>query len=205
MKTKLLIILLFLSINLIGIGQNQKTIQKKDSTVKIVKQMQPDKVADKIITLDSSKKVDEKTISIRNDSIAAMKKRMSEAISKDLYNGILPIHYLIAFIFAFMGMFIRWAFALGKTVQSKNDPASKFSWSLWAMGSLHKVMRVIATIFLVFIFLRFSNEVLGFAFSMFIALMIGFFIDFLADKFMQLKPETIFKKEIPTETTKPIV
>lgn len=185
---KTMLVVVFLMSAILSFGQ----------TATQVRIINPSK--DTVINKEVAKSFDKnvKIISVQNDSIAAMKKRMHDAVSKDLYNGILPIHYLMAFIFTMIGMFIRWSYALTKVVKANNDPANKFSWNLWAQGTLHKIMRVIATIFLVFIFLRFSNEILGYAFSMFVAFCIGFFIDFLADKFMQLKPDTIFKKETPT-------
>ena len=52
---KLTLISTILILWTVALGQNEmKAIQKKDSTTKIVKSMQPEKVADKIITLDST-------------------------------------------------------------------------------------------------------------------------------------------------------
>ena len=73
MKTTLLIITMLFALT--AIGQNtMKAIQKKDSTTTVIKQMQPEKIADKIITLDSSNKVSKKTISVQNDTIQAKSK-----------------------------------------------------------------------------------------------------------------------------------
>src|ERR1039457_6213812 len=71
MKTKLIIICLL--ITFMGFGQTteMKVIQKKDSTTQIVKTTAPEKVADKIITLDSSNKVSKKVIAVQNDTIQA--------------------------------------------------------------------------------------------------------------------------------------
>ena len=163
----------------------------------ITKQINPSK--DTVINKEQAKSFDKnvKIISVQNDSIAIYKKRIHEAVQSDLFGGVKSIHYFFAFIFALMAMFIKWGFSLSKTIKANTDTTVKFSWQLWGISSLHKIVRVIASVFLVFIFLRFSQEMLGFAFSMFIAVLIGFFFDFLADKFMQLKPDTIFKKTTP--------
>ena len=106
MKTTLLIITMLFALT--AIGQNtMKAIQKKDSTTQIVKSMQPEKVADKIITLDSSNKVNKKTIAVQNDTIQAK----SEQIKVIKENSV-PVgngngaYILIAIVIGLAGVFI---------------------------------------------------------------------------------------------------
>jgi hypothetical protein len=166
---------------------------------------------DSIINKDSAKAQEEQThkiMQINLDSIHKLhiqatneRKKMAE---QDLYGGVNPVHFKIAFIFALMAMFVRWVLKLKTVLKTNKDASVAFSWRLWIVDTIHKISRVIAMLCLVFIFLRFSKELLGFEFSMLIAVGIGFFADILADKAMAIKPETIFKKLPEIKEEKPI-
>jgi hypothetical protein len=91
-------------------------------------------------------------------------------------------YYLAAFFFSFIAILLS-LYAHSR----KRDPAStrtpvKFSWGFLLWDNL---LRILATIALMFIFFRFSPDIFGKPLSFPIAIGIGFFLSFGLDKAIQ--------------------
>ena len=114
-------------------------------------------------------------------------KVMTELLGKDMT----AVTYCVAYLFAFFGMFLRWYWMYQN--KGKMDPTtpSKFVWSYWMRDNLlPKLFTTMATLILLFITLRFPQELLGKAFSYFYAFGVGIGFDYVSSilkKMMTLK------------------
>jgi hypothetical protein len=86
--------------------------------------------------------------------------------------------YLAAFVFALMGLFLRWYIKTMKGVKTNPDTPSKFSWAYWwANNGSRTLVSIFATAIIVFLCLRFSFEWFTLAPSMILAVTIGICFD----------------------------
>jgi len=92
--------------------------------------------------------------------------------------GLSPQWFAAAFLFALMGLFIRWYIrALSGVKNNPNSPA-KFSFAYWwANNGKMKIASIFATTVIVFLCLRFSYEWFTLAPSMVLAVGIGIGFD----------------------------
>ena len=141
-----------------------------------------------------------------NDSLSGAKQveKITPEQKKELKDDIWGIDkgfydYLPAFLFAFMGMFLRWFWSTSRGIKSiQNQSPAKFDLIYWIKDNiLSKLNSFMASIIVIFVGLRFSNELLDFNFSMFLALCIGLLIDYVSDLLKNLQP---FKKVINNTT-----
>jgi len=103
------------------------------------------------------------------------------------------VTYLSAYIFAFVGMFLRWYFTTVKAVKCNTATPSKFILSYWLKDNLiHIIPGVGGSLALIFIALRFSVDLFGKPVSMLIAFGVGLFLDWVADTIKNLQPK-LFK------------
>jgi len=120
MKTTLLIITMLFALT--AIGQNtMKAIQKKDSTTTVIKQMQPEKIADKIITLDSSNKVSKKTIAVQNDTIQA-KSKVIEDLKLQMPSKGAGLGNWINFLLGVLAIVVVWCLSFIKKLSQSKIP-----------------------------------------------------------------------------------
>lgn len=127
-------------------------------------------------------------------------KNLRENIGKNLLGGLSKADLISAFILAFLGMFIRWAYRTLKAVKTNEQTPNKFNLNYFIQSSAHKLMRVMANLAVAYIFFIFCRQLLGMELTMIIAFFIGLFIDYLADYLMALKPNAILTpKDIKTE------
>jgi hypothetical protein len=79
----------------------------------------------------------------------------------DLISGTLSVAWYAAeFVFAFIGLFIRWSITayMGVKNQTNNSP-DRFSWNYWwTHNAKLEAVRIIRTVLIIFVCLRFSVE-----------------------------------------------
>lgn len=120
---------------------------------------------------------------------------MKQDILKDLLGNLTLVNYVVAFIFVLLTLIVKWVW---KTIDSvKNDikTPNQFSWGYWFKDNIiPKFLSFTGNMIAVFIVLRFSNEIIGQTFSYFLAILIGFGLDYYVDKLKKMqKPDITIK------------
>lgn len=106
-----------------------------------------------------------------------------ELLGKDLT----PVVLVTAYIFSFAGMFLRWY----QQYKDKGKPNPKtprnFEWGYWFRDNLlPKLFGIFATIVILFISLRFPQELLGTVFSYAYAFGVGMSLDYISSLLKKL-------------------
>ena len=209
MKTLKLILAIYFVMFFVPVGaQTKVTIPQPEKSAKMVYVAKSDTI---IITnkdtaraqvlevaqKDSTVKAQTETIKAKDNEIADIR----SGVKARLLNGV-PIDLMIAaFIIAMVAMFIRWVYTTLKKVKANKNNPTVFSWNLFLLDCAHKLMRLFANLGITYFYFIFCQKLLGAELSLFIAFFIGLFIDILADKLMNMKPETIFKTITPAPET----
>ena len=110
-----------------------------------------------------------------------------QIIAQLLGESLTPVVLLVAYIFAYIGIFFRW-FWMYQT-KGKIDPTTpvKFNLNYWLRDNLlPKLFSVMATFLLIFISLRFAQELIGNVFSYWYALGVGLGLDYFASLLKKL-------------------
>ena len=162
--------------------------------------IQRPKVAPELIVQDSTTNlVDAKeTILIIKDSLVTVQdslvtvKQNSKTLiefKEKVMGGLAMSDYMAGFFFAFIGMFLRWWFTMRKGVRRSVDTPFKFNGWFWLFDNLKdKILVALGTIAVLFIFMRFPFDLLGYTFSMFFAFGVGLFLDYCVDLLEKMKP-----------------
>ena len=92
------------------------------------------------------------------------------------------VWYIAAFIFAALGLFIRWSILTRRAIKWNPDTPDKFSWTYWLHNNLWpKAVSVLTTIVIVFLCLRFAGEWFGVVPTMAFAVVLGLAFDWFVD------------------------
>lgn len=107
-----------------------------------------------------------------------------------ILGGLKAVDYYAAFVFAFIGMLIRWFITTRKGVKTSSDTPNKFNVWFWLRDNAKdKLLTIAGTIAVIFVFMRFPYDLAGWEFSMFFAFIVGLFLDYFIDLLEKLKPE----------------
>lgn len=107
-----------------------------------------------------------------------------------ILGGLKAVDYYAAFVFAFIGMLIRWFITTRKGVKTSSDTPNKFNLWFWLRDNAKdKLLTIAGTIAVIFVFMRFPYDLAGWEFSMFFAFIVGLFLDYFIDLLEKLKPE----------------
>jgi hypothetical protein len=144
-------------------------------------------------------------ISAKLDSLAQVSASHKAEKLELLFGGVPPYVYQIAFIFVFLGMFLRWYYTTRKGIKNpENGSPAKFNFIYWIKDNLlSKLFAMLSAASVIFVTLRFSNELFGVEISMIYAFFVGLFFDYVADYLMSINPTKVFAKKIVTEPTQP--
>lgn len=108
-----------------------------------------------------------------------------------LFGGIEPFVYKFAFVFAFMGLFIKWYYVTKKGVKYSEKSPEKFNADYWISDNFYnKILSILFTYVALFLLLRFSNDILGFELTMFVSLVIGLTFEAMVEKLVNLTVKT---------------
>jgi len=106
-----------------------------------------------------------------------------ELLGKDLTGVVL----LVAYIFAFAGMFLRWYWMYQTKGKVNPETPVKFNLVYWLRDNLlPKLFGMLATFVIIFVSIRFPQELLGSAFSYVYAFTIGMSLDYVASVLKKL-------------------
>lgn len=123
---------------------------------------------------------------------------MSEKITvmQHLLGGADTNVLIAAYIFALVGMIIYTLQSLLKGLKGNRRTPRHFSLKYWIKDNLlTKIVGLFVNLLIIFVFIRFSNELLGKPLTMFVALLIGFGVDYYADKLKDIIPGVKAAKE----------
>lgn len=118
---------------------------------------------------------------------------MKQEILKHLLGPGDPGYFIAAFIYAMVGMLISLLVSASKRDQSKLTTPEAFSWRylLW-----DNAKKIILTLILVIVTLRFSREFMGADLTMYLALLVGLGWDMLGEMW---RKKGLFDKKIPDQ------
>ena len=109
-------------------------------------------------------------------------------VKQNVLGGLSVGFYLSAFLFSFIGLFLRWYWTVRTGIKNNPESPNTFSWKYWVENNLiPKMLSVISTFFILYIGLRFSVDLFGVEASMFFAFAIGICFDFLVSKINSIK------------------
>ena len=101
-----------------------------------------------------------------------------------------------AFIFGYLGMLLRWIWTTLRGWKTSYRTPKKFSWSFWFRDNLGvKLLSFFGNTIVMFVFFRFTDELVGEALSMFIAFVIGLCVDYFADMLKNISPDVAVNKK----------
>lgn len=155
-------------------------------------------ITDTIVVSDLSQAIDSvKSMDQPVDNLVIVKGEFTENILGSLTISF----YLAAFVFAFLGLIIRhFLIVVPRGIKNTPDSPTKMDWRYWFANNFMTKMTVMLTnIIVIFIFLRFSNEWLGFKASMLFSFVLGLSIDWAYDLIRKLQ------KKVPPPTNTGVV
>ena len=118
-----------------------------------------------------------------------------DELKENLFRKIVSLTFLLTlYIFAVIGMIIRWYFDTRKGIKKNEGTPNKFNLQYWIHDNLQvKIISLFANFLVLFIIFRFTGEIYNFELSMFTAFIIGFCFDFFIDKLRNLSPTTVLE------------
>jgi len=187
-KTILISVLSLFSIALFAQPIYNKTAVKSEAVKKI--SISIDTATEVILPKEVQKEVANQVVEIKEltDSIVITKKQLAISEAKsDLWGGVSPVTYLVGLFFAFIGIFINTAIATKKAIKAGGTSPPKFSWSYWWKNNMERIMRWLGVLAIIFVGMRFSNEILNQNLTMFLAFLLGFCLDYFIEILKGLK------------------
>ena len=122
---------------------------------------------------------------------------IKQTVWQNLLGGLDLADYISAFLFAFVGLFLRHRLiVVRKAIKNNPDTPNKFNWAYWFKNNFMTKLNVIWTnIAVIFVMLRFSFDWFGVEVSMVAAFVLGLSIDWAYDFIRKLQ------KKVPDATT----
>jgi len=115
-------------------------------------------------------------------------KFFDQVVREMLGNSLNGITLLVAYIFAFCGMFLRWYWQYQTVGKPDPNTPREFKLGYWlADNLLPKLFGILATFIIIFVSIRFPQEVLGSAFSYFYAFTVGISLDYVSSLLKKLQ------------------
>lgn len=137
---------------------------------------------------DSIIKQQMEVISLKNEDISKIKQELAKAQAKsDLFGGIPPISYLVGFVFALIGILINTTIITKRAIKKDEKTPPKFDFMFWLKDNQVRVTRWVGIMAVIFIGMRFSNEILDQKFTMFLCFLLGLLIDSFIEYLKNLK------------------
>lgn len=170
---------------ILSIGYSQDKVNLSRDTV--VKKEVVTKLA---VTADSSVKelaVKDTTIANLHEQIKIVNK---EARDKYLWGGVSPAMYVWGLFFAMIGIFINTYILTAKAIKRDPTTPQKFNWQYWWQNNRDRIMRWIGLLFVVFVSMRFANEIFSQELTMFFAFVLGLTLDRVIEVIKNLKIKT---------------
>lgn len=189
MKSKFLTIFILLPILLFS--QVQYKAVKSTDTIVSVKVMHHHRH-----TIDSTNKEVKKakdTVAVQGEIIKEQKSVIdSQQLWKDILGKMTPTLLLEVYFFAFLGMFIRWRRMVMKAVKTNPATPNKPNIRYWIVNNaIPKMLNLMMSIGVLFVFFRFTGELLNLPLTLFAALVMGFSVDLLVDKLMEINIKSL--------------
>lgn len=105
---------------------------------------------------------------------------IQQVLKEFLGENMSEVTLFVAYAFAFAGMFIRWYFTYQTKGKSDPNTPDAFSFKYWFKDNfIPKLISTAFTVVVLFITLRFPQELLGKAFSYFYAFSVGLTFDYI--------------------------
>jgi hypothetical protein len=144
--------------------------------------VEPAKIATDSVISESSASIQFETIQAVDNSV------WQNLVDNILGENLDVAGYISCFLFAFIGLFLRWYWRSRKGVKNNPNSPNKFHWGYWLNRNLlPKLFSCMATFLIIFLSLRFSFELVGLLPSMILSLIVGLSIDKVSDLLKNLK------------------
>lgn len=121
-----------------------------------------------------------------------MKAFVLDLVTEILGDKLTPVTLVATYIFAFVGIFIRWYFDTKKGLKTNPLTPVKFSFIFWLQNNLwHKLVSCMAVVCVVFVLVRFPSdfgfEYAGYFGALILGLALDYFIDIIRKKVDSIK------------------
>lgn len=114
----------------------------------------------------------------------------------NIFGTLTVFWYLSAFVFALIGLFIRWYVKTNMGVKNNPETPDKFSFRFWLQNNFfRKFTSVLTTMLVVFLCLRFASDWFGVLPSMGFSVVIGLAFDWFFDFVKKLINKVPVKNE----------
>lgn len=132
---------------------------------------------------------------MNSDSLNITQQLLLELLGKDMT----LVTLMVAYIFAACGLFLRWYWMYLKKGKGNPSTPDKFSLSFWLRdNAVPKLLGILSTIIVIFLSLRFPQQLAGDTFSYFYAVAIGIGLDYFIGLLKNLQPADKAAKENDT-------
>jgi len=160
------------------VNLSRDTVVKKTEVVKLA------------VTADSSVKelaVKDTIITNLHEQIRVVNK---QARIKYLWGGASPAIYFWGLFFALIGIFINTYILTAKAIKKDPMTPQKFNWQYWWANNKDRIMRWFGILAVIFISMRFANEIFSQELTMFFAFLLGLTLDKVIEVIRNLKIKT---------------
>jgi hypothetical protein len=189
MKKLSLIILVLISTSICGQPQ-MKMVDKGDTVVHKRTMHHHKRVIDSTSKLVHNIK---DTVIVQDSIIKKQKDIIDKSeLSKNIL-GNMSLTFLVSiYIFALMGMFLRWGRNTAKAIKNDETTPNKFSFKYWIINNLFpKIRNMLLTLVALFAIFRFIGELYNMVLTLSLAFAIGLTFDYFFDKLMSFDVKTI--------------
>lgn len=173
----------------LGQSNNKGTIKKDtlDPKKELIKKMGLDTmVVDQLYSIIIEK---DSIIKTTRQEIDQTKFELAKSRAKeDIFGGIPPIDFLIGELFLLLGIFVNTTIITKKSIKNNDQTPKEFSWKYWWQNNKDRILRWLGIMGLGFIGMRFSLELFGLEFSMFLCVLFGLFLDAFIEYVRNIKP-----------------
>lgn len=129
---------------------------------------------------------------------------VGQEVKEYLFGGVSIATYIGGFLFALIGMFIRWFITTKKGIKKNPETPVKFSWSFWFKDNFLRILTAMGgTLAVLFVAMRFPVEWFGVQLTMPLAFAFGFFFDWLVNYIENMKPPRTLIPEIKDTISTP--
>jgi len=126
---------------------------------------------------------------------------ISSLITEILGDKLTPVTLVATYVFAIVGIFIRWYFDTRKSIKVNPVTPRKFDFVYWLQNNLwKKIVSICAVFAIIFVLIRFPSdwgiEYVGYFGALLIGVFFDYFIDKINNKINDLKSKNLPPSEV---------
>lgn len=121
---------------------------------------------------------------------------MKTQILNDLLGTVSLVNYIVAFIFVFLALTLKWIWKTIRAIKSDEKSPDKFILLYWIERNLiPKLLSLVANVISIFFIFRLSGDLFNVQFSYAFAIVVGFTLDYWIDRLKKIKPNFFTAKK----------